>query len=325
MKIPAKPPTYDELLEDIFKVKNAPGKIFSNPMPPVIGDRYLYWDKLRRLVPPSGWNHKEWWLAIKLSRMNQRRNLPLLDGKGNPFTFTLPDPALEYLHYIDKNGGGLIGSIDTDGTDPQAKERYVFRSLVEEAINSSQLEGATTTRQVAKDMIKNARKPKDKSEQMIMNNYWTMRLVQSRLKEPLSEKLLFELHAYLTEKSLDNESAAGRFRRSDEKVGVYTEDFENILLHEPPPATELNERMSAMYAFANGKSTDYFIPPVVRAIILHFWLSYNHPFVDGNGRCARALFYWSMLKQGYWLCEYLSISQIIKKGPARYGRAFLYS
>jgi Fic family protein len=80
-----------------------------------------------------------------------------------------------------------------------------------------------------------------------------------------------------------------------------------------------------MCQFANGATPGAFIHPVVRAIILHFWVGYDHPFVDGNGRTARALFYWSMLAQGYWLCEYLSISSIVKRAPAKYIRAYLYS
>jgi Fic family protein len=60
-------------------------------------------------------------------------------------------------------------------------------------------------------------------------------------------------------------------------------------------------------------------------VLLHCWLAYDHPFEDGNGRTARALFYWSMGRQGYWLTQYLSISQVFRRAPARYGRAFLYS
>jgi Fic family protein len=65
--------------------------------------------------------------------------------------------------------------------------------------------------------------------------------------------------------------------------------------------------------------------PVVRAILLHFWLAYDHPFEDGNGRTARALFYWSMRTRGYWLVEYLSISAILRKAPSQYTKAFLYT
>nr|WP_296780300.1 hypothetical protein [Rhodococcus sp. (in: high G+C Gram-positive bacteria)] len=52
---------------------------------------------------------------------------------------------------------------------------------------------------------------------------------------------------------------------------------------------------------------------------------YDHYFEDGNGRTARALFYWSMLKQGYWLTEYLTISKILKSAHAQYARSFLLS
>lgn len=45
-------------------------------------------------------------------------------------------------------------------------------------------------------------------------------------------------------------------------------------------------------------------------------IAYMHPFVDGNGRTARALFYWYMLKSGYWLTEYLSISRVIAKSKS---------
>ena len=65
--------------------------------------------------------------------------------------------------------------------------------------------------------------------------------------------------------------------------------------------------------------------PVIRSIALHFWLAYDHPFVDGNGRTARALLYWSMLRQGYWAFAYISVSRIILEGPSRYSRAFIYS
>lgn len=63
----------------------------------------------------------------------------------------------------------------------------------------------------------------------------------------------------------------------------------------------------------------------VAAALLHFFLAYDHPFEDGNGRTARALFYWSMRRHKYWLTEYLSISRILRQAPAKYARSFLYT
>ena len=84
--------------------------------------------------------------------------------------------------------------------------------------------------------------------------------------------------------------------------------------------------MVELCKFANGAGSDEpFIHPVIRAILVHFGLAYDHPFVDGNGRTARALFYWSMLKQGYWLTEFISISRAIKNARSQYDRAFVYT
>jgi len=150
-----------------------------------------------------------------------------------------------------------------------------------------------------------------------------MQRIRQLKDEPLTEALLLELHTILTIGAMDDPSASGRFRRSDELVEVG--DSYNEVYHTPPDADELPQRLAAMLDFANEKTPGYFVHPVVRSIILHFWLAYDHPFVDGNGRCARTLFYWSMLRQKYWLCEFLSISQVIRKAPVKYGKAFLHT
>jgi Fic family protein len=83
--------------------------------------------------------------------------------------------------------------------------------------------------------------------------------------------------------------------------------------------------MAELVDFANHAPERVFVHPFIRAALLHFMLSYEHPFVDGNGRTARALFYWSMLRQKYWLTEFLAISRIIQRAPAQYARAFQHS
>ena len=64
-----------------------------------------------------------------------------------------------------------------------------------------------------------------------------------------------------------------------------------------------------------------FIHPVIKAIIIHFVISFLHPFVDGNGRTVRSFFYWYMLKKGYALTEFLSISRIIYANKVKYEKA----
>jgi Fic family protein len=194
---------------------------------------------------------------------------------------------------------------------------------MEEAITSSQLEGASTTREVAKEMIQTGRKPRTRSEYMIYNNYQAMLFIRRLGAAPLTPEIVLELHKILTEDAIDEPGAAGRLRREDERIHIV--DQIGTLLHLPPRASELPDRMRSMCEFANAVHSDRFVHPVIRAIVLHFWLAYDHPFIDGNGRTARALFYWAMARNGYWLCEFTSISRILKKAPTKYSRAFLYT
>src|SRR4030042_1717789 len=150
-----------------------------------------------------------------------------------------------------------------------------------------------------------------------------MRGIGKLKDESLSKELVFHIHEVITKATLHDESATGRFRKAHERILVG--DMYNEIFPDPPAARGLEQRTEAMCDFATSKSSDGFVHPVIRSIILHFWLAYDHPFVDGNGRMARALFYWSMLRHGYWLFEFISISQIIRKAPIKYARSFLYT
>lgn len=294
------------------------------PMP-ATGGRYLHWDKLRRLPHPPGLSSRQWWLKIKLARANERRELPLADIDGQPFGFTLPDDVLRHLHLVDQRCSGEIGMEKVVTSEKEARRRFLVNSLMEEAIRSSQLEGATTSRLIAKEMLRSGRRPKDHGERMIANNYRALQFVRDDLSEDLTPEAVLELHRIVTEGTLKNPDAAGRLQRPDEeRVAVFDRDDQEHPVHRPPPAEELPERMEMLCRFANEPDEgEQFVHPVVRAILLHFWLAYDHPFEDGNGRTARILFFWAMRKHNYWLAEYLPISRFIRKARAQYERAFL--
>jgi len=283
---------------------------------------YPHWDKLRWLRPPEGLTTEEWWLGIKLRRRAERKMVPLFDVASHDFGFSTPDPIPRMIHQIDLASGGRVEMPDQI-TNPATRDRYYIASLVQEAITSSQLEGAVTTRELAKELLRTGRPPRDEGEQMILNNYETMKRL-SRIKDQyLTPELVDQIHGWIARSTLADPDDEGRRRSADRDVDVA--DIYNEVYHIPPPADELDERMEALCAFANGRTPDAFVHPVIRAIILHFWLAYDHPYVDGNGRTARALFYWSMLKHGYWLFEFISISQVILDAPKQYYRAFLYT
>ena len=319
MRIPETPPPLDRLMAQI--PADRLGWVYRN-INPLPDGKYLHWDNLRhRPVPEEGVTHTEWWAAVALARTASFQSLPLLDKKGKPFVFSTPSPVLIDLYHIDRDAAGAIRS--ANGM-PQQEDthRFLISSLIEEAITSSQLEGAATTRQVAAEMLRNGRKPRDQGERMIFNNYRAMEHLRSLRNDHLTPAHVLELHQLLTEDTLDDPQDAGRFRQSDDVYVVDRRD--DKLLHAPPTFAELPERMQRLCDFANAdEATLPFVHPVLRAILLHFMIGYDHPFADGNGRTARALFYWSMAKSGYWLMEYTSISHILRKAPAQYVRAYL--
>ena len=306
MKVPQSPPSH----HDLFKAEDRDGltAAITDSSPVDHKKRYLHWDEMRRRTPPNGLTLNQWWLGTTIARQATRKVLPIRDASGSAFHYSNVDRIQELLHQIDRQASGQLLADDVV-TNLQSSDRYLVSSLVEEAISSSQLEGASTTRRVAKQLLMTGREPRDRSERMIVNNYRAMLLAETLgLGEDLEIDDICTLHSTVTDGTLDDPNDAGRIQTADEeRIAVHWTD--DTLLHKPPPAEMLDSRLKALCAFASEeRDGEQFIHPVIRSIAIHFWLAYDHPFVDGNGRTSRALFYWSMLHRGYWLFEYVSIS-----------------
>jgi Fic family protein len=158
---------------------------------------------------------------------------------------------------------------------------------------------------------------------MIVNGYRTMqKIVQEKEKKITPEKIL-ELHKNITEDTLKDKKYEGRFRENNEIVVGDTLYAEKIY-HHPPDYKKIPHLMDELCTFINSEEDD-FIHPIIKGIMIHFLIGYIHPFEDGNGRTARTLFYWYVLKKGYWLFEFMAISRIILRSKVKYGLAYLYT
>jgi Fic family protein len=280
-----------------------------------IQDEYLYWDKIKYKAKDC--TPVELWSAIKLFRFLRRKELEFHSFK---FHYVITDYIQKSLHQFDMHIGGTLGSnIGIAETD---KTKFIISSIMEEAISSSQMEGANTTRKKAKEMIQQEKKPKNKSEQMILNNFITMKHIVQQKSEDLTAENLLYIHKLITSNTLDDIEDEGKFRENDNVHVVNHANSE--IVHTPPLHSELNKLIDDLCLFFNT-DTEEFIHPIIKGCIIHFMIGWIHPFTDGNGRTARAVFYWYMLKKGYWLTEYLSISRIIKDSKSQYEKAYLYS
>ena len=282
-----------------------------------IDSEYLYWDKVKYMAP-KGVDKQVLWQAVKIQRRLKAQEIQF----GNcVFHFTITKDMLALLHDFDMNLGGSLG---TKSIIPSTDKRYyLISSIMEEAIASSQMEGASTTRRIAKDMLRKQLKPNNKSQQMIANNYETINQISKGADKEFSLEGILDIHRTISNKTLDNAEDEGVFRRNDDVLVV--DGITGFVAHTPPSYKEIDKMILDLCDFANRESGDNFIHPIIKAVIIHFVLAYIHPFVDGNGRTARSLFYWYMIKKGYWLTEYLSISRIIYTNKKAYEKAFLYT
>lgn len=320
VKLPEPPPTVNlsAFTDDVEQLTLAWASV------DVARDRYLSWSEMSYRRAPDGLTREQWWAATQVKRRGAARVLPLRQVSGDAFWYTLPDEALRRLDSLATRAGGSIGMREPV-TNPETRNQYLVRGLMEEAITSSQLEGATTTRRVAKEMLRSGRSPVTKDERMIWNNYAAMTYVQDHRHEAITPEGVMELHSLLVEGTLEDPADAGRLQTvSEERVHVGTDD--GTVVHRPPEAETLPGRLQELCAFAsNEDEAGSWLPPTARAIFVHFMAGHDHYFVDGNGRLARTLFYWVMLREGLWLTEYATISTILKKAPVKYALSYVNS
>ena len=323
MRTPVPPPSLDSILRTLREA-NRELAVLADPTLAKDPD-YHPWDWFFRHQPPPGFTCEDRWVAVRLQRLQTARPTPFTLRDGMRLTYNLPDPLLRLIEEVSTRSRGEV-ALPEQVTNPATRDRYLVSSLTEEAITSSQLEGASTSRVRAKAMLRERRAPRDRSEQMILNNYQAMQRIIDLKDEALTPELVSEIHRRVTAGTLDDPADAGRIQRpGDERVRIYGTDGQDQVLHVPLPAGELPERMQVLCTFANddGAGSDTYLPPLLRALTIHFMMGHDHYFADGNGRTSRAVFYWSMLHQGFFLTEFLSISRLLRKAPAQYARSFL--
>jgi len=316
VKIPERPKPYRESLPKALSWSAETNKEVLE-LVKRYNEGYVHWDELRRKVLPT--DPETVWALMKLTRESQCRHVKFHEVL---LSFNMTSEAHRIVHMLDTGASGLM--MVEEPLSKQEMDRYIVSSLMEEAIASSQIEGAVTTTKDAKRMLRENRKPRSQSERMILNDYLTMQRIKEIKDQPLTVEIILELHRSITNGTLEDASSEGRFRTDDEVVVADPFELDKVY-HRPPSFVKLQTYMEDLCKFANNEDDVSFQHPLVKSIILHFMIGYVHPFVDGNGRLARALMYWYGLKRNYWLFEYMAISKVIKESKGKYGLAYLHA
>ncbi len=308
-------------------LQNAPELSQIKPVPEILLDtysmelarkyneKYLHWNKLQ-YYDCGQYGRESLWYIMKTMRMNTCKKVNIGSLSLN---YNLLERFHKPLHQIDM--ALSLGLLPIDGFDGKRKAMLSVGSMMEESIASSQIEGAATAIKDAKKMLRNTMDPKNKSEKMILNNYNAMEFIRTNLDRELSPEFIRELHSIVTCDTLEKSEYEGNFRK-DNSVAV-RDVITGEACHKPVSCELIDSMTEGLYEFVNDE--DDYIHPVIKGILIHFITAYIHPFMDGNGRVSRSLFYWYTMKKGYSVMEYLSISKAIKEHKSDYEEAYRLS
>jgi len=276
--------------------------------------RYLSEFEIRKRIPRH-WDVSQLLTEVYRWRYSRSIVLPLLNQEGKGFWFCQTPFIQKAQSLMDQYGYDTL----FENVPERAIRKIEKDNLLEEAFYSSQIEGAKTTRRRAEEMIRNNAQPRSRSERETLNNYRAMEHILSNADQEISIRMIQNLHRIVTDGALDF-GVPGAFRtEADETVvGNILEDD-----YVPPAPEKMKVFLESFIEWINTSSYgSQSIHPVIKASILHFYFVYLHPFPDGNGRTARALYYFYLNKH-YNAMPYLSISHVIGKKRRAYDQSIL--
>ena len=266
-------------------------------------DRYLPRREILHRLPVTV-SIGQFWPELEAARRGQSQTLPLKDQRGEPFWFVLNRSIEQQCNVI-----AALARRDVAFTGPEFDALYE-EAVVDEAVYSSVIEGAFTSREQAMDFLRWNRTPRSKSEQMIKNNYDALTYVLEHLDEPIGEETILAIARIVTRSAAEVQVTGYR------EGMVYVTGREGVV-YTPPRAEVVPEMMRALVKFIRESE----LHPLLKACSAHFYLVYVHPFGDGNGRTARALSYMMLLQVGYDFFRYVSVSGVVAEERGRYYRA----
>jgi Fic family protein len=273
--------------------------------------RYLTPDEIKYRLQQKGERPTDWELiSKKIIDTRKSGAITLFLNSIEPRFWLYPSDTIQKkIESVERLGRNLF---DLISQNVAFKTDFLLDSTIEEAITSAIYEGAHSTRAQAEQLIASGARPKNKDEWMLVNNFRAMKWVQGNRRQPLSKEVVLQLHKLVTENTLEGDDInfCGKFRNDKVYVGP----------HEGVEFSLLESVIVEMIELTTNNRR--YLHPLVKGILIHYFIGYIHPFFDGNGRTARALFYYKAMKNDLNYVELLSVSAYLKEHGKQYESAF---
>ncbi|MBO9618949.1 MAG: Fic family protein [Niabella sp.] len=279
-----------------------------------INNSYLDWEKVQHMTlqPACLTNEAIWKAALTARAQGATREVQM----GNvTLTWSVPNDTEQILHDLDVQvaGGKSIGEV----MDPKNDHRYIINALIDETMASAQLAGFTVTKKMVKELLLKKKPAANNTEQTLVNLYKCLQKVKEWSNDAVTEAKLQELHQLLTRDTIKLKGI-GRYRTNNKFDGANIEGP----TYKAADAKKLKAHMQWLETFINENKSPFYIHPLLKACIIEYLITSLRPFKDANGRLARLVRYWYLLKQGYWVLEYMPVSNVIIKLKPQYHKSF---
>ena len=274
--------------------------------------RYLTTEEIKYRLKQQGKTDVEWESVsqeIIFTRKTGAITL-FLNSMEPKFWFYPADVIHKKIHEIEVLGKDLYEQINRNAP---FRNDFLLDAAIEEAIASAIYEGAHSTRAQAEQLIASGLRPKNKDEWMLINNFKAMKWVKDNRKKSLTSDVILNLHRIVTENTLEGDDVnfQGKFRNDTVFVGP----------HEGIKYTKIEQAIEEMIQIITHNPR--YIHPLLKGILVHYFMGYIHPFFDGNGRTARALFYFKSIRNNLNYVELLSVSAYLRIHGKQYENSFL--
>ena len=282
-----------------------------------LNNNYVHWDKFKDMQLPADTNREQLWQLTQTER--EQGFFRRITMGGLITKWWLSNSIEQQLHQLDiglAGGRGLEALLEN-----KQIHRHKTNALLDESISSAQLAGAVVSKKAAREMLLKKRLPQNNDEQICINIFRALQLAFSKAGAPLSNEFFLQLHQTLTKDTIKLKGI-GQYRTNN-KADVSNVDFGGN--YKIPDAKLLPQAMEMLIAFYNDDMLPFFIHPLLKACLLHYLLTSLRPFKDANGRMARLMVQLYLLKKGYWVAEFISVSNVIAKFKPQYHKSFAQS
>ena len=229
-------------------------------------------------------------------------------------------PKFNYTHSIVRNLMDIEGAkevIENSAILPIWQSRRQKEALIRQAHHTTRIEGAQLTIEQVRDLVDD--KPvvaRERDIQEVRNYLNVAAFIDEIHDDPgmeLDLRTIRHIH-YLILEGLEDGYEAGEFR----KIQNYVQNSKTKkIIYTPPSALEVPILMLELVDWLRSDEANR-MSPLLKAGIAHYQLVAIHPFLDGNGRTARALVNLILYHAGYDIKRLFSLEEYYDANPAGY-------